>query len=129
MWRFMKALLRNSWERGRLGRKKSRPDSGAPVSSLRTGSTIGGLDAERAKQPAPPVQGLCVMRTGTPGLRMLRILQPGLHCRTLSGFHLKFSFKCYSIPIRIYLGCGYAARYGSAVRSYPMLAMPCSSSA
>jgi hypothetical protein len=37
------SLLRNSWERGRLGRKKA----GAPVSSLRIGSTIGGLDAIR----------------------------------------------------------------------------------
>ncbi|MDM7997552.1 MAG: hypothetical protein QUT30_17915, partial [Acidobacteriota bacterium] len=45
--------------------QKSRRDSGAPVSSLRIGSTIGGLDAERAAQPAPPLSGLASMAPTT----------------------------------------------------------------
>jgi len=39
------------------------------------------ISPARAVQAVSPLQGLNVMHAGTPGLRLLRILRPGLLCR------------------------------------------------
>jgi len=65
---------------------KSRRNSGAPVSSLRIGSTIGGLDAVRARLPASPLRGFHKRPPlpRAPDPLSVRIFHPGLLCHALS---------------------------------------------